>query len=125
MHGLMSYRRFGRARSVRSDRVSTRARSLRSDRAEHVFGRCVAILFEFLSDDSRFLRKVFRKSICRRRFLRFYFGDLDINFVATVFEQLAPSLLGAWISSEIPMRGMASSDEIGVFGRSSCPKIRK
>ncbi|KAF3570719.1 hypothetical protein F2Q69_00059025 [Brassica cretica] len=31
MHGLMSYRRFGRARSLRSDRASARARSLRSD----------------------------------------------------------------------------------------------
>ncbi|KAF3535400.1 hypothetical protein F2Q69_00023346 [Brassica cretica] len=49
MHGLMSYRRF------------ERARSLRSDRAEHAFGRCVANLFELLSDDSRFLRKAFRK----------------------------------------------------------------
>uniref|UniRef100_A0A0D3BG40 Uncharacterized protein n=1 Tax=Brassica oleracea var. oleracea TaxID=109376 RepID=A0A0D3BG40_BRAOL len=28
------------------------------------------------------------------------------------------------ISSEVPMRGMASLDEIGVFGRSLCPKIR-
>ncbi|KAF3583629.1 hypothetical protein F2Q69_00028874 [Brassica cretica] len=33
MHGLMSYRRFGRARSLRSDRTLVRARSLRSDRA--------------------------------------------------------------------------------------------
>ncbi|KAF3541943.1 hypothetical protein F2Q69_00021759 [Brassica cretica] len=43
MHGLMSYRRFGRARSLRSDRAwlelgryrpsGTNARSLRSDRA--------------------------------------------------------------------------------------------
>nr|VDD61468.1 unnamed protein product [Brassica oleracea] len=49
MHGLMSYRRFRRARSLRSDRTS------------HEFGRCVAILFELLSDDSRFLRKAFRK----------------------------------------------------------------
>ncbi|KAF3523426.1 hypothetical protein F2Q69_00047812 [Brassica cretica] len=87
MHGLMSYRRFGRARSLRSHRASARARSrslrcdqalararslridralarawsLRSDRAEHAFGRCVATLFELLSDDSRFLRKAFRK----------------------------------------------------------------
>ncbi|KAF3583018.1 hypothetical protein DY000_02032216 [Brassica cretica] len=84
MHGLMSYRCFGRARSLRSDRASARARSLcsdrvsararslrsdralararslRSDRAEHAFGRCVATLFELLSDDSRFLRKAFR-----------------------------------------------------------------
>ncbi|KAF3518711.1 hypothetical protein DY000_02061383 [Brassica cretica] len=33
MHGLMSYRRFGRARSLRCDRASARARSLHSDRA--------------------------------------------------------------------------------------------
>ncbi|KAF3530123.1 hypothetical protein DY000_02041507 [Brassica cretica] len=83
MHGLMSYRHFGRPRSLRSDRTSARARSLRSDRAdersllsdrasararslrsdraEHAFARCVATLFELLSDDSRFLRKAFRK----------------------------------------------------------------
>ncbi|KAF3553363.1 hypothetical protein F2Q69_00012033 [Brassica cretica] len=85
MHGLMLYRRFGRARSLRSDRALARARSLRcyralararslrsdralararllrSDRAEHAFGCCVATLFELLSDDSRFLRKAFRK----------------------------------------------------------------
>ncbi|KAF3595671.1 hypothetical protein DY000_02021456 [Brassica cretica] len=58
MHGLMSYQRFGRARSLRSDRAEwtlsdqalARARSLRSDQAEHAFGRCVATLFELLSD---------------------------------------------------------------------------
>ncbi|KAF3565411.1 hypothetical protein DY000_02015297 [Brassica cretica] len=42
MHGLMSYRRFGRARSLRSDRTLVRARSLRSDRAEWAFG-CYAV----------------------------------------------------------------------------------
>ncbi|KAL0834876.1 hypothetical protein Bca101_086765 [Brassica carinata] len=52
MHGLMSYRRFGRAQSLRSDRA---------DREEHAFGRCVAIFFELLSDVSCFLRKAFRK----------------------------------------------------------------
>ncbi|CAN6814189.1 unnamed protein product [Brassica oleracea] len=57
MHGLMSYRRFGRARSL--------PRSLRSDRAEwafgryHAFGHCVMILLELLSDDSLFFRKGF------------------------------------------------------------------
>ncbi|KAF2585128.1 hypothetical protein F2Q70_00035414 [Brassica cretica] len=63
MHGLMSYRHFGRARSLRSDQdqASVQARSLRSDRAEHAFGRCVATLFELLSDGSCFLRKDFRK----------------------------------------------------------------
>ncbi|KAF2615193.1 hypothetical protein F2Q70_00010964 [Brassica cretica] len=38
MHGLMSYRRFGRARSLRSDRTLVQARSLRSDRAEWACG---------------------------------------------------------------------------------------
>ncbi|CDY14962.1 BnaA10g08940D [Brassica napus] len=52
MHGLMSYRRFGRARSLRSDRALDRY---------HVFGHCVAILLELLSDDSCFFRKAFRK----------------------------------------------------------------
>ncbi|KAF3589664.1 hypothetical protein F2Q69_00026804 [Brassica cretica] len=52
MHGLT--RTLGRY-----DRVLARARSLRSDRAEHAFGRCVATLFELLSDDSHFLRRDF------------------------------------------------------------------
>ena len=33
MHGLMSYRRFGRAQSLRIDRAPARDQSLRSDRA--------------------------------------------------------------------------------------------
>ncbi|KAF3504495.1 hypothetical protein F2Q69_00042630 [Brassica cretica] len=128
MHGLMSYRRFGRARSLRSDRTSVRARSLRSDRAparawslrsdraEWTFGRYVATepwleLGRFVATERStcsvaaqrsissscsmtrvssaklFVKKnLFRKSICRRRFLRFLFGDLDVNFVATVFD---------------------------------------
>ncbi|KAF2574876.1 hypothetical protein F2Q70_00002387 [Brassica cretica] len=69
------------------------ARSLRSDRAEHAFGRGVATLFDLLSDDSHFLRKAFRKeeSISKKYLLKkvfsfFSFGDLDVNFVATVFD---------------------------------------
>ncbi|KAF2573202.1 hypothetical protein F2Q70_00005094 [Brassica cretica] len=58
---LRSNRALARTRSLRSDRALARARSLRSDRAEHVFGCCVATLFELLSDDSCFLRKAFRK----------------------------------------------------------------
>ncbi|KAF3533330.1 hypothetical protein DY000_02042592 [Brassica cretica] len=60
MHGFVSYRRFGRARSLRSDQTermlgryvatdlgsssvaTTRARSLRRDRAGRVLGRYVA-----------------------------------------------------------------------------------
>uniref|UniRef100_A0A0D3E7H5 Uncharacterized protein n=1 Tax=Brassica oleracea var. oleracea TaxID=109376 RepID=A0A0D3E7H5_BRAOL len=40
--------------------------------------------------------------------------DLDVNFVATVFDpnSLPPSSLGSWIFGEIPTCGMASSDEI-------------
>ncbi|KAF3586261.1 hypothetical protein F2Q69_00029409 [Brassica cretica] len=116
-HGLMSYRPFGRARSLRSDRTSARAQSLRSDRApararslrsdralararllcndraEHTFGCCVATLFELLPDDSRFLRKTFRKTksiskkyLSKKVFTFFFFGDLDVNFVVTVFD---------------------------------------
>ncbi|KAF3579896.1 hypothetical protein DY000_02030091 [Brassica cretica] len=39
MHGLMSYRRFGRARSLRSDRAG---RTLRGDRPGRTLGRYVA-----------------------------------------------------------------------------------
>ncbi|CAN6983441.1 unnamed protein product [Brassica oleracea var. botrytis] len=43
MHGLMSYRCFGRAWSLRSDRtLIRRARSLRSVLTEWAFGRYVA-----------------------------------------------------------------------------------
>ncbi|KAF3602047.1 hypothetical protein F2Q69_00035981 [Brassica cretica] len=42
MHELMSYRRFGRARSLRNDQTLVRARLLRSVRAEWTFGRYVA-----------------------------------------------------------------------------------
>ncbi|KAF2604907.1 hypothetical protein F2Q70_00025608 [Brassica cretica] len=59
MHGLMSFRRFGRARSLHNDRTLVRARSLRSDLARHAFGRRVTIRLELLSDDSRFFRKGF------------------------------------------------------------------
>ncbi|KAF3524063.1 hypothetical protein F2Q69_00047240 [Brassica cretica] len=61
MHGLMSYRRFGRAHA--------RARSLRSDRAEHAFGCCVATLFELLSDFSLTHEKI-RCPLLRRGSLK-------------------------------------------------------
>ncbi|KAF2607507.1 hypothetical protein F2Q68_00043944 [Brassica cretica] len=90
---MMSYRRFGRARSLRSDRTLVRARSLSSDRAEWAFGRYVAILLEFLSDDSSLFRKGFRKeeSISKKYSSEkfptfFFFGDLDVNFVVTIFD---------------------------------------
>ncbi|KAF2559573.1 hypothetical protein F2Q68_00016783 [Brassica cretica] len=76
-----------------SDRTLARARSLRSDRAEYVFGYFVATLFELLSDDSCFFRKAFRKeeSISKKYLSKkvstfFFFGDFDVNFVATVFD---------------------------------------
>nr|VDD09170.1 unnamed protein product [Brassica oleracea] len=56
-----SDRALAQSRSLRSDRAIARARSLRRDRAEHVFGCCVATLFELLSDDSCFFREAFRK----------------------------------------------------------------
>ncbi|KAF3581693.1 hypothetical protein DY000_02033744 [Brassica cretica] len=101
MHGLMSYRRFGRARSLRSDRTLVRARSLRSNRAEWTFGRyvatelwlelgryvaterstCLVAAYRSFSSSCPMIRvssaklfvkkNLFRKSICRRSFLRF------------------------------------------------------
>ncbi|KAF2574215.1 hypothetical protein F2Q70_00003149 [Brassica cretica] len=70
------------ARSLRSDRALTRAWSLRSDRAEHAFGRCVATLFEHLSDVSCFLRKVFRKeeSISKKYLSKKRSGNQNGNF---------------------------------------------
>ena len=38
-------------------------------------------------------KNLFRKSICRRRLLRFLFGYLDVNFVATVFDPNRRDLL--------------------------------
>ncbi|KAF3506200.1 hypothetical protein F2Q69_00008268 [Brassica cretica] len=70
-----------------------RDRSLRSDRAERVFCCCVATLFELLFDDSRFFRKAFRKEesftkkyLSKKVSTFFFFGDLDVNFVVTVFD---------------------------------------
>ncbi|KAF3518714.1 hypothetical protein DY000_02061387 [Brassica cretica] len=87
MHGLMSYRRFGRARP------------LRSDRAEHELGRCVATLFELLSDVSCFLRKAFH-----------------VNFVATVFDSniwLVKFCASVGKGSRVRDRGLYP-DEMGV-----------
>ncbi|KAF3556740.1 hypothetical protein F2Q69_00014653 [Brassica cretica] len=42
MHGFVSYQRFGRARSLRSDRAWLRARLLHSDRAERTLDCYVA-----------------------------------------------------------------------------------
>ncbi|KAF3529548.1 hypothetical protein DY000_02040367 [Brassica cretica] len=40
-----------------------------------------------VSSAELFVKKnLFRISICRRRFLVFFFGDLDVNFVVTVFD---------------------------------------
>ncbi|KAF2588341.1 hypothetical protein F2Q70_00039275 [Brassica cretica] len=79
--------------SIEGNRAPARARSLPSDRAEHVFGCCIATLFELLSDDSHFFCKAFRKeeSISKKYLSKkvstfFFFGDLDVNFVSTVFD---------------------------------------
>ncbi|KAF2584469.1 hypothetical protein F2Q70_00036151 [Brassica cretica] len=101
MHGLMPYRRFGRARSLRSDRTLVRARSLRSDLAPA------------------------RARSLRSERAEWAFGCYVVTELWLKLGRYPPSTLGTWISSEVPMRGMASLDEIGVFGRSSCPEIRK
>ncbi|KAF2560281.1 hypothetical protein F2Q70_00017353 [Brassica cretica] len=90
MHGLMSYRRFGRGRS------------LRSDRAEWMFGLYVEteLWLELgcyvATERSTCLvssAKVFRKeeSIPKKYLSKkfstfFFFGDLDVNFFVTVFD---------------------------------------
>ncbi|KAF2532570.1 hypothetical protein F2Q70_00029234 [Brassica cretica] len=40
--------------------IASKGRRECMDRAEHVFGRCVTIILELLSDDSRFFRKAFQ-----------------------------------------------------------------
>ena len=99
MHGPMSYRHFGRARS------------LRSDRAEHAFGRCVvtelgsrSCPMSRVSSAKLFVRKnLFRKSICRRKFSFSSSDVLNVNFVVTVFDPNSCSELQrfekVWLSS--------------------------
>ncbi|KAF2612306.1 hypothetical protein F2Q70_00013324 [Brassica cretica] len=107
MHGQMSYRRFGRARSLRSDR---------SRRAWLELGRYVATELRSsscqmsrVSSAKLFVRKnLFQKIIRRRKFsfsssdvlnvntvvtvfdsnndILVFCGDLDVNFVVTVFD---------------------------------------
>uniref|UniRef100_A0A0D3E6M8 Uncharacterized protein n=1 Tax=Brassica oleracea var. oleracea TaxID=109376 RepID=A0A0D3E6M8_BRAOL len=74
MHGLMSHRRFGRARS------------LRSDRSEWVFGRYVAILLEFFRKGFRKEESISKKYLSKKFPTFFFFGDLDVNFIVTVFD---------------------------------------
>ncbi|KAF2597838.1 hypothetical protein F2Q68_00009890 [Brassica cretica] len=79
MHGLMSYRCFGRARSLRTDRALARARSLRSDRAEWTLGRYL-YLGNIRCDVLLIEHDLLRKDIL------VFCGDLDINFVVIVFD---------------------------------------
>ncbi|KAF2616826.1 hypothetical protein F2Q68_00040309 [Brassica cretica] len=113
MHGLMSYRRFGKARSLRSDRALARARSLRSDRAGRMLGsdrawlelgryvaterngRSVAT-FRPDSVHVRIRTKLYLGNIrcdvlvtehdSLRKDILVFCGDLDVNFVVTVFD---------------------------------------
>ncbi|KAF3485265.1 hypothetical protein F2Q69_00053441 [Brassica cretica] len=78
MHGLMSYRRFGRARSLRSDRTACMCGScvmteLGSIRTKLYLGniRCDIFLTE---------HDLLQKDIL------VFCGDLDVNFVVTVFD---------------------------------------
>ncbi|KAF2557074.1 hypothetical protein F2Q68_00016340 [Brassica cretica] len=87
MHGLMSYRRFGRA--------SAQARSLRSDRAERTLGRYIAterdgrsaatIRTKLYLGNIRCDVLLTEHDLLRKDILVFC-GDLDVNFVATVFD---------------------------------------
>ncbi|CAG7864184.1 unnamed protein product, partial [Brassica rapa] len=74
VHRLVSYRRFGRARS------------LCSDRTERTLGRYVATELGS-SSVATFIRKnQFRKGICRRKFSSSSSDVLNVNFVVTVFD---------------------------------------
>ncbi|KAF2599268.1 hypothetical protein F2Q68_00011613 [Brassica cretica] len=71
MHGLMSYRRFGRARSLRSDRAEWTLGRYNSNEAYLGNIRCDVFLTE---------HDLLRKDIL------VFCGDLDVNFVVTVFD---------------------------------------
>uniref|UniRef100_A0A0D3ASU5 Uncharacterized protein n=1 Tax=Brassica oleracea var. oleracea TaxID=109376 RepID=A0A0D3ASU5_BRAOL len=102
MHGLMSYRHFGRVRSLRINRARAGARSLRSDRAN-----CRYMRARSLRSDRANCRYVRARSLRSDR-------------AEWAFGRYPPSTLATSISSEVPMRGMASLDEISVFGRREC-----
>ncbi|KAF2576110.1 hypothetical protein F2Q70_00003820 [Brassica cretica] len=92
------------ARSLRSNRASAlaRARLLRSDQAEHAFGRCVATLFELLSDVSGFIRKAFHG--------RGHLSGSDSDFSGRSAGLCCrPSLLSRETSSSPSLEGAGSS----------------
>ncbi|KAF3535615.1 hypothetical protein F2Q69_00023836 [Brassica cretica] len=108
MHGLMSYRRFGRARSLRSDRAFVPLGRYVATELRLELGRYVATEWNTRSVTA----------------YRPFSSSCPISSVSSA-KLFHPSSLGSWISSEIPMCGMASSNKIGVFGGRLCSKIRK
>ncbi|KAF3588180.1 hypothetical protein F2Q69_00028578 [Brassica cretica] len=76
MHGLMSYRRFGRARSLRSDRAWLElGRNIATGQRA-----CAIYLWNIRCDVFLTEHDLLRKDIL------VFCGDLDVNFVVTVFD---------------------------------------
>ncbi|KAF2550901.1 hypothetical protein F2Q70_00038636 [Brassica cretica] len=80
MHGLVSYRCFGRARSLRSDQA----------------GRP---LDRYIATGQRAYARV----------ILIYCGDLDVNFVVTIFDPKKVSVDG-WVRESVDVKTAASSD---------------
>ncbi|KAF3570709.1 hypothetical protein F2Q69_00058851 [Brassica cretica] len=117
---LRSDRALARARSLGIDRESARAQSLRSDRAEHVFGCCVAILFELLSDDSCFFRKALRKeeSISKKYLSKkvYTFSSLGILTLTSLQPFLTPTVSPPQlVRVETLAGGLTISTKLGVL----------
>ncbi|KAF3522810.1 hypothetical protein F2Q69_00046054 [Brassica cretica] len=83
MHGLMSYRRFGRARSLRSDRTGrTLGRYVATERD----GRSVAIIPTKLYLGNIHCDVFLTEHDLLRKDILVFCGDLDVNFIVTVFD---------------------------------------
>ncbi|KAF2551945.1 hypothetical protein F2Q68_00033892 [Brassica cretica] len=95
MHGLMSYRRFGRARSLRSDQTLVRARSLRSDlapaRARSIRsdrnGRLVATSRLSLQCESEIKNSYFRAG---QQITYSRFQQIQVIFTSQTYESCHP-----------------------------------
>ncbi|KAF3601337.1 hypothetical protein F2Q69_00035272 [Brassica cretica] len=73
------------AQSLRSDRAPARARSLPSDRVEWAFSRYVVTEL-WLELGFRKEESISKKYLLKKFSTFFFFGDLDVNFVVTVFD---------------------------------------
>ncbi|KAF3504750.1 hypothetical protein F2Q69_00044055 [Brassica cretica] len=136
-HGLMSYRRFRRARSLRSDRVLDRyvatklwfelgryvATGLRLELGRYVatellleLGRYVAT--ELLSDASRFFRKAFRKESISKKYLSkkvSTFSSSGILTLTSLQPFSTPTVSPQLVRVETLAGGLTISAKLGVL----------